>query len=143
MRPLVILTLLCTGAVAVLMASPPQRPAGAKPAVRVVVDRRTVTKRLPRHVKVKHVYVDVPAPPVPAAPVRSAAVYTPPAAPVVRPRPPATYRPAASPLSAPKPRPTQTSAPPTDANSVHQWEEIHHRDAPNHDQLEHQGQGDG
>lgn len=140
MRVAITVMLLCLATTGVLIATPPERRATPKPAVRVLVEHRTVEKRLPRRTKVKRIYVDVPAP-APAF-VRASAP-----APVPAPSTPARATPVrlvrAAPAPAPtsRPRPTAQTALPTDAGSLHQWEEVHHRDAPNHDQIEHQGGG--
>src|SRR5690242_2112253 len=79
---LAIVAVVCLSATGVLLAAGPTRHvAPAKRIVRVAVVHRTVTRRLPRRVKVKHVYVSAPAPapkPAPApAPARvTPAVYT-------------------------------------------------------------------
>ena len=132
MRVATAVMLLCLAAAGVLIATPPKQRAVPRPKVRVVVEHRTVEKRLPRRTKVKRVYVDAPAPAPAPAPVTYAR-----ATPVRILR---TYHaPAAAPAPTPRPRPAAQTPLPTDAASLHQWEEVHHRDAPNHDQLEHQG----
>jgi hypothetical protein len=124
--------LLCLAAAGVLIATPPEQRAVPSPRVRVVVEHRTVEKRLPRRTKVKRVYVDAPARAPAPAPVTYAR-----ATPVRILR---TYHaPAAAPAPTSRPRPAAQTRLPTDAASLHQWEEVHHRDAPNHDQLEHEG----
>jgi hypothetical protein len=143
-RILAAVTLACLGAVGLLIAAAPQRPPAPKPLVRVAVEHRTVTKRLPRRTKIRRVVVDVPRPAatprprpaaIAAAPARAAA----PVAAAPRPAP----RPAPQPVARPRPAPQAAAGDlPTDAASLHAWEEAHHRDAPNHDQLEHQGERD-
>lgn len=131
MRLLATFAVLCLGGVALLVTSPPAAKPVPRPIVRVAIVHRTVTKRLPRRTRIKRVVVNVPAPAPVAAPVVRPAVYHPAAAPAAAPvaQAPVTYR---------KP----ATAMPTNAGSLHQWEETHHRDAPNHDQLEHQGGDD-
>jgi len=131
--------LLCLAAAGVLIATPPKQRAVPKLRVRVVVEHRTIESRLPRRTKVKRVYVDAPAPAPAPAPARAPVTYAR-ATPV---RIVQTYHaPAAAPAPTSRPRPAAQTSLPTDAASLHQWEEAHHRDAPNHDQLEHQGSSD-
>jgi hypothetical protein len=129
--------LLCLAAAGVLIATPPKPHAVPRPRIHVVVEHRTVEKRLPRRTKVKRVYVDAPAP----TPVRTPVTYA--RATPVRTLRTTYHAPAAAPAPTPTPRPAAQTALPTDAASLHQWEEVHHRDAPNHDQLEHQGASGG
>jgi hypothetical protein len=134
--------LLCLAAVGVLIAAPPHHRAAPRPAVRVVVEHRTVEKRLPRRTQVKRLYVDASAP-APASPPASApapVAYSP-AAPVRVVR--VSHPTALAQAPARKPQPTAATGLPTDAASLHRWEEVHHRDAPNHDQLEHVGSSGG
>jgi hypothetical protein len=134
----------CLAGTAVLVAAPTKPRPAPRPIVRVGVEHRTVVKRLPRRTKVKRVYVNPPAPARPAA------------APAAQPAAQPAYRaqaPQPAPNRVPRPAPAAppvhvqsphhvASAPAPPANNaaaVHQWEEIHHQDAPNHDQAEHIG----
>jgi hypothetical protein len=132
--------LLCLAAVGVLVATPAHHRAAPRPAVRVVVEHRTVQKLLPRRTKVKRLYVDAPAPASAPASAPAPVAYAPaPPVRVVR----VSHATAPAQAPAPKPRPTVQTGLPTDAASLHRWEEVHHRDAPNHDQLEHVGSSGG
>ena len=126
-------TLVCVTATGVLLAvGPARRPAPVKRVVRVAVVHRTVTKRLPRRVRVRRVFVAAPAP-------KPAAV-----APVPVPVPPASPAPVVSAYRVPVVRHVTVPRPvaPAPTPSVHQWEEAHHEDAPDHDEVEHEGGDD-
>ena len=130
-------TLGCVTATGVLLAvGPSHPPAPVKRLVRVAVVHRTVTKHLPRRVKVRRVFVAAPAPKPVLAPAPSAVRVT--AAPVV----PAYRTPVVRRVAVPRPVAPAPVAPRPAATSVHQWEEAHHEDAPNHDQAEQEGGDD-
>jgi hypothetical protein len=143
------MTAACLAGTAALVAAPTKPRPVPKPLVRVGVEHRTVVKHLPRRTKVKRVYVNAPAPAPPrpvAAPAARPAYRAQAPAPAARPAPspsPAA-RPIRAPTAAPAPHHTAPApAPPANnAAAVHQWEEIHHQDAPNHDQAEHSGRPD-